>query len=214
VISAAQALRGSVRRLDEALEPLTRRASIGGVHAARAAARKVVDTLRTFGVALPVLDEVAGLLKDALGDVRDLHVSGVRKGPKLSRATAQLRRTMADWKCARKLIDRELAHVVVDASAKQLLHRRLRKLEQRIEALPARAPPRQAHRLRVKAKRARTAVALVAPSDKRLLKKLKKATATLGVLHDLDAGLLHEGPPRKELVREVAPALAKLHDAL
>lgn len=214
VNAAREAVRAAVRRLDEALEPLFRHASIQGVHQARATARKIGDTLSAFDVQLPRVKEQAGLLNDAFGDVRDLHVSGVRRGTRLSHATASMRKTMADWERVRPLVDRELAQLVTTESPKKLLHQRLRRLEKRIEELPAKVPARKAHRLRVKVKRAHTAVALVAPNEKRLLKKLKNASALLGKLHDLDAGLDTAGRPRKQLLHDITQAIEKLRSEL
>ena len=209
---ARQALRAAVRAVDHALVPVRRRATIEGVHVARAAARKIGDTISTYDVTAPLLKELGALLKDACGEVRDLHVAGVLSGVKFKRATAALRKAIAGWDRGRPLIDDELEALVATASPKKLLHTRLRKLERRIDALPARVPPRQAHRLRVKTKRARTAVVLIEPEKTKLLKTLKKASAELGKLHDLDAGLV--SGKRKKLLHDVAPALEKLRSAL
>ena len=205
-----EAVRAAVRRLDESLAPLARHASIRGVHQARAAARKIGDTLSAFHIQLPTVKEQAALLNDALGGVRDLHVSGVRRGARLSHATVSMRETMADWLRNRWRVDRELAQLVAKESPKKLLQQRLRKLEKRIKKLPAKVPARKAHRLRVKVKRAHTTVALIAPNEKRLLKKLKNASALLGELHDLDAGLGTADCTRKQLLHDIAPALEKL----
>lgn len=212
--AARQALRAAIRRLDAALEPLARRASIEGIHQARAAARKIGDTLSTFDVEVSMLKEQADVLKDAIGDVRDLHVRGLRGGPTLARATAAMRKTMVDWRRVRPLVENALDHLVATGSPKKLLHHRLRKLEKRIDHLPTRTPAQKAHRLRMKTKRAQTAVALIAPRQKALLKKLKKASKVLGKLHDLDAGLVTAGHTRSQLVHEVKPALEELRSEL
>lgn len=212
--AARKATRAAVHALDEAMEPLSRHASVEDIHQARAAARIIGDTLRAFAARLPVLKEQAGLLNHAFGEVRDLHVSGVRRGARLSHATASMRQAMGDWQHARPLVDRELAHRFASASPEKLLRRRLRKLEKQIEDLPARVPIGKAHRLRAKAKRALTVVALIAAGEERLLKRLKKASAVLGTLHDLDAGLDTAGRTRKQLLHDVAPALEKLHRSL
>ena len=212
--AARQTMRAAVRALEEAMAPLFRHASIQGVHEARAAARKIGDTLRVLDVQLPVLKERTGLLKNAFGEVRDLHVSGIRRGAGLSQATARMRKTMGEWEHARPLVDRELAELFAATSPQKLLLRRLRKLEKRIDELPAAVPIGKAHRLRVKAKRAFTAVALIAPDQKRLLRKLKQAAEVLGKLHDLDAALDTAGRTRKQVLHDVTPALKKLRSEL
>ncbi len=212
--SARQVVRAAVRRLESLIGPLSGRATILRVRQARTAARKVGDTLSTFDLKLPALKKQTGRLKDAFGAVRDLHVSGQRRGAELNRALFSMRVAIAAWMRARPDIQRELAHPIATPSPKKRLRQRLRKLDHRIEELPARLPPRKAHQLRLKAKRARTAVGLVAPEKKNLLNDLKKASTVLGALHDLDAGLATRGPTRKQLVHQARPVLEKLRSSI
>ncbi|MBS1148393.1 MAG: hypothetical protein H6Q89_91 [Myxococcaceae bacterium] len=212
--AAQRGLRAAVDELEQQLAPLKRHATIEGVHQARASARRLGDTLSTFAADLPVVKARAGRLKDAFGTVRDLHVSGVRRGPNLSRATAAMRAAIAEWEHDRPLLEHELAHWELTASPRKLLRRRLRRLGKRLDRLPVGIPARQAHRLRMKTKRAHTAVGLVARREKHLLTRLRKAASLLGSLHDLDAGLTDGGRTRAQWVADVRPALAALRRAL
>ncbi len=206
-------VRAAARTLDVSLKRLGKHPTVRAVHTGRESARKLGDTVRAFGSKLPLVKEEAAHLKDACGAVRDLHVSGVRKGSRLAKANAKLKKSIVGWKHTRAKVETEIHGLGKVHSPKKLLRRRLRKLAHRIDALPRKLPAKQAHRLRVKAKRARTMLTLVNPKNERLLERLLKAEKVLGTLHDLDAGLRTRGP-RQKLLRDVKPALKKLRREL
>ncbi len=215
-VQMERSVRSAILRFDTALEAIKRQASVSAVHRARAMAHQLVDTLRTFdGLKVPTLKDHCGLIKDTLGQLRDLHVQGRRRGGALVRATQSTLASVREYERQRPTLRTELSqalHVERPDPARLMkrLHKRLRRLTKRIARLPSVPSPHAAHRLRVRIKRAHHAVAILTPTRRRLLEKLKASAEPLGKLHDLDAGLGSGGHTRRHWLARSFSVLRRL----
>jgi len=203
--------------LDDGLVKLERSMSIGNVHRARKAARVVRDLAAALdGVRLPELKKETDRLKRALGVVRDLQLEKQPRPSALPPALAQLKAAARRWRKHRPTLELELAGAK-SISRKRLaraLRHRLARLARRITRLPATAPPRAAHRLRMRIKRAYTIVGSVEGDERQLRVLLGRAAAALGDLHDFDAGLRTRRKSRRPLVVRAGRALVDVAHAI
>lgn len=206
-----------LRALDAELVKVERAPSTANVHQARKAARLLRDAAAALvGARLHRLKAETDHLKRALGAVRDLQLQGVTRASGLGQSLARLRAATKRWRQRRPALDRELTKATSPSAkrVKRALRGRLERLAKRIARLPSVAPPEDAHRLRMRIKRAHTIVGIVDGERRQLLVSLRQAAVVLGELHDFDAGLRAKGKSRRLWVARATRALAKVKGAL
>jgi CHAD domain-containing protein len=200
------------------------------VHEMRVAVRRLRAVLRL--AQLRRIDPAAKELQDALGDVRDLHltVAWLRgrdaalaraAGTRLRKAERALDRAMERWRAGTlpALLDAGArAHPLHLGRVEKVLRKALRRLEERLEVARTRPAPRSLHRARISVKQVRYLVEVgkgsLPKSAARIVPDLKTLQASLGQLHDSDVriSLVRRRPPLLREQREERGRLAAIVD--
>src|SRR6266849_9163461 len=195
------------------------------VHEMRVASRRLRAALRLLR--LDELDPPVKKLQDALGDVRDLQLQiawfegrdAVLKGrhePLLAKAERALESALRNWheKALPRLLKALEKQPKLSARRTgKILRKRLRRLEQRLEAALEHPSPVAFHRVRISVKQVRYLFELTRrefpKAAKLLLAELPPLQYALGEIHDLDTRfpLLRRRP---DLVREQKEDRARL----
>ena len=207
------------------------------VHDMRVASRRLRAALRILR--LRELDPAVKELQDALGAVRDLQLqvewfarrdAGLRRrrAAELRKAEAALERAVRKWRT------RSLPRLLEAASAAngpgsrrlhKMLRKRIRRLEERLEAARAKPTAGAMHRARISVKQVRYLLEIsqemLPAKAAALVADLKTLQASLGELHDVDArlALLRSKPAlrrdqqedRNRLARIIATQLDRWH---
>jgi CHAD domain-containing protein len=198
------------------------------VHDMRVAARRLRAALRLLR--LRELDRAVKKLQDALGDVRDLQLQIAwlegrdadlqrSRAALLAKAERALQSALREWhaKTLPRLLQAAAEPPNLSArSTRKILRKRLRRLEQRLEAALAHPSPSALHRLRISVKQVRYLFELTRrdfpKAAKVLLAELPPLQYALGELHDLDGRLplLHRRPDLLREQKEDRARLAKI----
>jgi CHAD domain-containing protein len=198
------------------------------VHDMRVAARRLRAALRLLR--LREVDQAVKKLQDALGDVRDLQLQVAwfkgrdaalerRCARLLGKAERALQSAMREWhaKTLPQLLKiAERPPRLTSRKTGKILRKRLRRLEQRLEAALAHPNPADLHRARISVKQVRYLFELgrrdFPKAAKRLLAELPPLQYALGEVHDLDARLplLRRRPDLLRELKEDRARLAKI----
>ncbi|MFN2546559.1 MAG: CHAD domain-containing protein [Myxococcales bacterium] len=190
--------------------------SAEAVHDMRVALRRLRAALRLLR--LRELDPPVKELQDALGQVRDLQlqIEWLAGRPPSRRRTAALRKAeralepaLAKWRdrTLPALLDAARKAKAPDASRRrQILRKRLRRFEERLEAALARPTPRAMHRVRISVKQIRYLFEIEkGPAAKLLLAELPPLQESLGQLHDMDVRAM----PQEKAARAQLASIVK-----
>jgi CHAD domain-containing protein len=207
------------------------------VHEMRVAVRRLRAALRLLG--LRKLDPKVKALQDALGEVRDLQLQidwlhgrdaalTRSRRTRLRKAEENLRQELRTWHSRTLPAILEAlgsSSTPTSRALSRVLHKRLTRLEERLERARARPTPSTLHRLRISAKQVRYLLEVAHDSlpakVRRLHSDLKTLQTVLGELHDADVriamvsrkpGLLREQEEERKRLRKIAEAqLARWH---
>ena len=198
------------------------------VHDMRVAARRLRASLRLLR--LRQLEREVKKLQDALGEVRDLQLQIAwlegrdrtllrGRAALLGKAERALQSALREWhaKTLPRLLDAAArAPNPSGRRTRQMLRKRLRRFEERLEAALSRPAPAALHRVRISVKQLRYLFELTRGDFRKpaklLLAELPPLQYALGELHDLDArlGLLRRNPDLFREQKEDRARLAKI----
>ena len=207
------------------------------VHEMRVAARRLRAALRVLQ--LRELDPKVKALQDALGEVRDLQLQidwlqgrdaalGRSTRARLRKAEEALRRELRTWHSRTLPAILEAiagSSTPTSRTLSKVLHKRLNRLQERMQRARTRPTPASLHRLRISAKQVRYLLEVAHDSlpakVMRLQSDLKTLQTVLGELHDVDVriglvsakpGLLREQEEARKRLSKIAEAqLARWH---